>query len=125
MKIRTATETDFDSILTLINTAFQVERFFKNQDRLTAADLTSYFASGIFLVGEVGGQIAGCIYVKRNGGTRAISVCCQPIRPIKKQGVGRRLVAAAEEFARETGAHFMDLRIIHLRTGDRPSSAQS
>ena len=49
MKIRTATEADFDSILNLINTAFQVERFFKNQDRLTAGDLPSYFASGIFL----------------------------------------------------------------------------
>ena len=115
MKIRTATETDFDSILNLVNTAFQVERFFKNQDRLTAADLTSYFASGIFLVGEVDGQIAGCIYVKRNAERAYFGLLSvDPSR--QKTGVGRRLVAAAEEFARETGAQFMDLRIIHLRT---------
>jgi GNAT superfamily N-acetyltransferase len=31
-------------------------------------------------------------------------------------GLGRRLVASAEEFARETGAHFMDIRVINLRT---------
>ena len=115
MKIRTATETDFDSILNLVNTAFQVESFFKNQDRLSAPDLTSFFASGIFLVGEVDGQIAGCIYVKCNAERAYFGLLSvDPSR--QKTGVGRRLVAAAEEFARETGAHFMDIRIIHLRT---------
>lgn len=115
MKVRTATESDFDSILSLINAAFQVERFFKNQDRLTAADLESYFKSGTFLVGEDEADIVGCVYVELHGKRAYFGLLSiDPSR--QKTGLGRRLVAAAEEFARETGAHFMDLRVINLRT---------
>jgi hypothetical protein len=39
MNIRMATEADFDSLLRLINTAFDVERFFKEEDRLDATKL--------------------------------------------------------------------------------------
>ncbi len=115
MDVRTATEADLDSILSLINAAFQVERFFKNQDRLTAEDLQAHFETGTFLLSEVAGPITGCIYVKRNGDRAYFGLLSvDPSR--QKAGIGRRLVAAAEEFARETGAHYMDLRIIHLRT---------
>ena len=115
MKVRTATESDFHSILNLINAAFQVERFFKNQDRLSAPDLESYFQSGTFLVGEDKGKIVGCVYVELKGKRAYFGLLSiDPSR--QKTGLGRRLVSAAEEFARETGAHFMDLRIIHLRT---------
>ena len=114
MKIRTATEADFNSILHLVNTAFQVERFFKNQDRLTPGDLSSYLGSGTFLVTEDEEQVTGCIYVKRDRERAYFGLLSvDPSR--QKTGLGRRLVAAAEEFARETGAHFMDLRIINLR----------
>jgi N-acetylglutamate synthase-like GNAT family acetyltransferase len=114
MNIRTATETDFNPILKLVNTAFQAEAFFKNQDRLTAVDLESYFKSGIFLVAEDEGRIVACIYVKHEG-TRGYFglLSVDPAR--QKSGLGRRLVAAAEEFAREMGARCMDLRFIHLR----------
>jgi N-acetylglutamate synthase-like GNAT family acetyltransferase len=115
MNVRTATEADLGPILSLINAAFQVERFFKNQDRLTAEDLESHFKTGTFLLSEDAGKITGCIYVKRNA-ERAYFGLLSVDSSRQKTGIGRRLVAAAEEFARETGAHFMDLRIIHLRT---------
>lgn len=115
MKIRTATEHDFGSILHLVNTAFQVERFFKNQDRLSEADLENDMKTGTFLLSEEGPHITGCIYVKRNG-ERAYFGLLSVDPQYQKKGIGRRLVAAAEEFARETGARCMDLRIIHLRT---------
>ena len=114
MEIRTATEADLDSILNLVNSAFQVERFFKNQDRLTAEDLQSHFNSGTFLLTEDAAAITGCIYVSHHGDRAYFGLLAiDPSR--QKTGIGRRLVAAAEEFARETGARFMDLRIIHLR----------
>jgi N-acetylglutamate synthase-like GNAT family acetyltransferase len=114
MDIRTATEADLDSILNLVNSAYQVERFFKNQDRLTAEDLKSHFKSGTLLITEDAGTITGCIYVTRNGDRAYFGLLAiDPSR--QKTGIGRRLVAAAEEFARETGARFMDLRIINLR----------
>ena len=114
MEVRTATEHDFNAILNLINKAFQVERFFKNQDRLSAADLEAHFKTGTFLVTEDDGRIIGCVYVRR--GEEHAYLGLLSIDPSRqKTGLGRRLIAAAEEFARETGARFMDLRFIHLR----------
>lgn len=114
MTIRAATEADLDPILTLINTAFEVENFFKNQPRLDAEDLARHFKDGTFLLAEKEGRIAGCVFVKRNGNRAYFGLLSvDPAR--QKSGVGRRLVAAAEEFARETGARFMDLKLIHLR----------
>lgn len=114
MEIRTATEQDFNSILRLVNTAFKVEMFFKSEDRLTASDLASHFKTGTFLVSEYGPQMTGCIYVQRIADRAYFGLLSiDPSR--QKTGIGRRLVAAAEEFARELGARFMDIRIIHLR----------
>lgn len=115
MDIRTATQVDLPAILKLVNSAFEVERFFKNQDRLNAAELEEYFRSGVFLLTEDTGTVTGCIYVTRSGDRAYFGLLAiDPGR--QKTGIGRRLVAAAEEFARETGARFMDLRIINLRT---------
>ena len=114
MDIRTATQADLPSILKLVNTAFQVERFFKKQDRLDAEDLEKHFTSGTFLLTEDAGTITGCIYVTRHGDRAYFGLLA--IAPShQKMGIGSRLVAAAEEFARETGARFMDIRIINLR----------
>lgn len=115
MDIRTATQADLQAILALVNSAFAVERFFKNQDRLDAQDLEAHFQSGTFLVSEHDGAMTGCIYVTHHGNRAYFGLLAiDPAR--QRSGIGRRLVAAAEEFARETGAQFMDLRIIHLRT---------
>ena len=115
MNIRTATEADLDPILTLVNAAYQVERFFKNQDRLSPADLARHFKEGTFLLAEEDGRIAGCVYVHRHE-DRAYFGLLSIDPSQQKKGIGRRLVAAAEEFAHETGARFMDLKLIHLRT---------
>ena len=59
MDIRLATETDFDAVMTLINTAFEVERFFKAEDRVNTATLQEYFDKGVFLVSEEQGPPSG------------------------------------------------------------------
>jgi ribosomal protein S18 acetylase RimI-like enzyme len=115
MNVRNATEADSDSILKLVNSAFQVESFFKNRDRLDADDLARHFQQGRFLLAEEDGHLAGCIYVTRHD-DRAYFGLLSVDPSHQKNGVGRRLVSAAEEFARETGARFMDLKLIHLRT---------
>ena len=115
MDIRTATEADLNSILNLVNSAFQVERFFKNRERLDSEDLARHFKDGAFLLAEEEGHLAGCIYVTRHG-DRAYFGLLSVDPSHQKNGIGRRLISAAEEFARETGARFMDLKLIHLRT---------
>jgi ribosomal protein S18 acetylase RimI-like enzyme len=114
MNIRMATEADFDQLLHLINTAFDVERFFKDEDRLYSAKLQSYFKKGSFLVMEEQGRLIASVYVEREADRAYLGLLS--VDPAEqKRGLGRRLTAAAEEFARETGARFMDLTVVNLR----------
>jgi predicted N-acetyltransferase YhbS len=115
MNVRVATEQDFDAVLHLVNTAFQIESFFLNADRLTAAEFDKYVHSGTFLIAEDGGQLTGAVYV-RLGEQRAYFGLLSVAPSRQKTGIGRRLIAAAEEFARELGAHFMDITVVNLRT---------
>src|SRR5271170_1752607 len=115
MSTRMATESDFYPLLRLVNSAFEVERFFKNEDRLNVAKLQEHLRKGAFLVIEEDGQLAACVYVERHGDRAYLGLLSvDPAR--QKNGLGRRLTAAAEEFARETGAYFMDLTVVNLRT---------
>jgi|SRR5580658_5504089 predicted N-acetyltransferase YhbS len=124
MNIRLATEADFDKVMRLINAAFDVERFFKNEDRVNAATLQEYFRKGIFLVTDKDAedaQLTGCIFVeirpaKGDHPARAYFGLLSVDPSLQKSGIGRRLVSAAEEFARESGAHFMDITVVNLRT---------
>jgi len=114
MNIRMATEADFAPLLRLINAAFDVERFFKDEDRLDTAELQSYFSKGNFLVMEENGELAAAVYVERKSDRAYLGLLSvDPAR--QKRGLGRRLTAAAEEFAREMGARFMDLTVVNLR----------
>jgi ribosomal protein S18 acetylase RimI-like enzyme len=115
MNIRMATEADFDPLLALTNTAFEVERFFKIEDRLNPSMLRSYFDKGNFLVLEEGGRLVASVYVERKGDRAYLGLLA--VDPSQqKRGLGRRLTAAAEEFAREMGARFMDLTVVNVRT---------
>lgn len=115
MNIRMATEADLEALLELINAAFVVERFFKNEDRLDASTLRGYFDQGNFLVLEENSRLVAAVYVERKADRAYLGLLS--VEPSQqKRGLGRRLTAAAEEFAREMGAHFMDLTVVNLRT---------
>ena len=115
MDLRTATEADFEALLRLTNRAFEVERFFKAEDRLDVASLRSYFEKGNFLVLEEDRHLVASVYVERNGDRAYLGLLAvDPAQ--RKRGLGSRLTAAAEEFARELGARFMDLTVVNLRT---------
>jgi ribosomal protein S18 acetylase RimI-like enzyme len=115
MNIRMATEADLDALLRLTNIAFEVERFFKNEDRLDASTLRSYFDKGNFLVLEEDGRLIASVYVQRKG-DRAYLGLLSVDPSQQRRGLGRRITAAAEEFAREMGARFMDITVVNLRT---------
>jgi GNAT superfamily N-acetyltransferase len=123
MDLRIATETDFEALMRLINKAFQIESFFKLKDRVNAEILQEYFRKGSFLIyeengeenGEESGQFLACVFVELKGNSAYLGLLSVDPKQQKK-GLGRRLVAAAEEFARESGAHFMELTIVNLRT---------
>ena len=121
MDFRFATEADTDALVSLINAAFSVEKFFKVGERTDAADVAAHLRSGRFLLLEDGVGIAGSVYIevrpagadgRVHGYFGMLSV--DPAR--QRGGIGRRLIAASEEFCREQGCQVMDISIVDLRT---------
>ena len=121
MDFRFATEADTEALVSLINTAFQVEKFFKIGERTDSTDVAAHLETGRFLLLEDETGIAGAVYLEvrqadvgdaLRGYFGMLSV--DPAR--QRAGVGRRLIAAAEEFCREQGCRFMDISIVNLRT---------
>lgn len=115
MDIRFAEESDLDTIMDLVNRAFRPETFFIRGDRLNHERLHEYYEKGRFLVAEENGTLAACVYVELHHDHSYLGLLS--VEPsLQKSGLGRRLNAAAEEFAREMGSHRMELTVVNLRT---------
>jgi GNAT superfamily N-acetyltransferase len=113
--MRFAEESDLPALMALINEAFKVEAFFIVRDRLTPEETLAYFRKGRFLLSEEDGALRGVVYVEMRGDRSYLGLLS--VDPsLQKSGLGRRLMAAAEEFAREMGSHHMDLTVVNLRT---------
>jgi ribosomal protein S18 acetylase RimI-like enzyme len=98
----------------LVNNAFQLERFFLIGDRLDPERTRPQFEKGRFLLLEDAG-LAACVYVELRGPRAYLGLLS--IDPARRhRGLARHLVSAAEQFARENGARFMDLTVVNLRT---------
>ncbi|HXM24129.1 MAG TPA: GNAT family N-acetyltransferase [Terriglobales bacterium] len=114
MKTRTAEPEDAEDIARLVNAAFRPERFFTDGDRTNPEKVRALLQKGKVLLVEQAGALAGCVYVELRGqhgyfGLLAVDPALQ------RSGLGSRMVAAAEEYCRSAGCHFMDLTIVNLR----------
>jgi predicted N-acetyltransferase YhbS len=112
--IRTASEGDAEALTRLINAAFVVERVVFDGDRVDVNEVRAYMRKGTFLLAEGSGQVIACVYVEvreQRGYLGLLSV--DPAR--QGLGLGRQLMAVAEDFAREAGARALDLRVISAR----------
>jgi len=114
MELRFADAADLPAITQLINQAFSVELFFKAGDRITLDEVQRLFENGRFMLLEENGRIEGSAYVELRGKRAYLGLLStNPAR--QRSGIGSRLTTAAEEFARESGCRFMDLRVVNLR----------
>src|SRR5690242_5929303 len=112
--MRMASLADVTAITRLINTAFQVERFFLDRDRLNADEVTTRMEQGHFILFESDVKLRGCVYVEPRGDRAYIGLLS--VDPShQRSGLGRRLMAAAESYCRESGCRFADLLIVNLR----------
>jgi len=96
--------------------AFRIaESFFIAGDRTNSEEVRAMLDTGVFLLAEDASGLLGCVHVEIRGvrgyfGLLAVEPSAQ------HNGLGRTLVAAAEDYARQAGCPFMDLRIMNLRT---------
>lgn len=116
MTLRQATAADTPDILRLINGAFAVERFFIDGDRIDAAGVERCFERGLFLMlDEPGPHPVGCVHLELQG-DRGYFGLLSVAPGYQHAGIGRRLVAAAEDHCRAAGCSTMDIKVVNLRT---------
>jgi GNAT superfamily N-acetyltransferase len=114
IRVRIAQSADIEAIAKLINAAFVVERVAFEGDRTDVSGVRELMKKGAFLLAEDVAALAGCVYVEASGERSYLGLLS--VAPARQgAGLGRQLVAAAEEHARNTGCHAMDLRIISPR----------
>jgi len=112
--IRAAVGGDVPGLVRLINVAFIVEQFVFDGDRINAEETQAFLESGRFLLAEDGAGLAGCVYleIRKDRGYLGL-LAVDPSR--QGAGLGRKLVAAAEDYFRAEGCWAVDLRVISQR----------
>ena len=115
--IRVATSADREGIRQLVNAAFDVERFLKKGggDRLQGdGEFEELWERGTFLVKEEDEALTGCVYLELRGERAYLGLLS--IAPARQgAGPGKQLNHAAEQYAREQGCRWMDLRVVSPR----------
>jgi GNAT superfamily N-acetyltransferase len=114
--IRQAASDDVETVARLINTAFEVERFFKKGDRTSPDDVRALLASGVMLLAEDDERgPAGSVYAEIRGDRVYIGmVSVDPTH--QGRGLGRTLMTAAEDYGRARGCVVADITVVNLRT---------
>lgn len=102
-------------IARIVNQAYRVEDFFKVGDRTDASEIAGLLQKDLFLVAEEqAGGVAGCVYVAIKEG-RGYFGMLSVVPAHQGNGLGRRLVDAAELYCAERGCAEMDLWVVNLR----------
>jgi len=112
--VRNGQSADAESIAQLINAAFVVEGIAFDGDRTDTQSVSALMNKGTFLLADGANGLSGCVYVEIVGQRSYLGLLS--VAPARQgAGLGRQLVAAAEEFSRSAACHTMDLRIISPR----------
>lgn len=128
VRVRLAKPDDAEMITTVINCAFRpAEDFFVEGDRVDLSSVLNFLNSGKFLLAESEGTLLGCVYVEPHHlETNRPSTQSQEraylgllsVDPGHQQsGMGTLLMEAAEDYCRELGIGFMDIKVVSLREG--------
>jgi GNAT superfamily N-acetyltransferase len=113
-RIRQANENDVEALVRLINVAFVVEQIALEGDRVDAEKLAAYLDRGRFLLLEDASSLLGCVYAERRSDRGYVGLLS--VEPtLQMRGLGRRLMAAAEQHLLDAGCVGVDLRIISAR----------
>jgi ribosomal protein S18 acetylase RimI-like enzyme len=99
-----------------VNAAYRVEDFFKTGDRTNVREIADFLLAETFLLAwDEDDEIAGCVRVSIHG-DRGHFGMLSVLPTAQGRGLGRALIEAAEEFARQRGCTTMDLEVASPRT---------
>lgn len=113
--IRAAGTDDAEVLARLVNTAYEVEQFFVDGDRTNAEDIRAEMTHGTFLVAaSPDGHLDGCVYVSARDATGYFGMLA--VAPdAQRRGLGRRLIAAAEDWLRAAPRDVVHILVVNLR----------
>ena len=115
LSTRAATVEDVPRIVTLLNAAFAMERAFIDRDRTSIEEITRYMGTGSFFVVDGDDGLRACMYLERRGDRMYLGMLA--VNPAQqKRGLGRLMMAAAEQRAAAGGCRAIDIRIVDRRT---------
>jgi ribosomal protein S18 acetylase RimI-like enzyme len=114
LHIREATASDIAQMVPIVNAAFAVEKFIDGT-RTDEEHMSEMMRKGTFLIAEDGaGKIAASVYTELRGDRAYFGMLA--VDPSRQgSGLGRKMIAAAEEFTRSYGAKHMDITVLSLR----------
>jgi len=116
---RAATRDDIPALARVINAAYVVESHFIRGTRTTEQELHDKLdtpgAAFLVLDGRQPGTLAGAVYVALRGPRGYFGLLS--VDPIHQgEGLGRRLVEAAEAHCRAAGCEVLEIDVVNLRT---------
>jgi ribosomal protein S18 acetylase RimI-like enzyme len=119
MIARRATPADVAELVRVINHAYEVEADMFIDKRTNEADVNERLArpNATFLVidGGTPGRLAAGVYVEHEGDRGYFGMLA--VDPAHQgQGLGRKLVKAAEVYCADLGCRALDIEVVHLRT---------
>ena len=117
MTARLAIEADILPLTVLINRAYlAAEGHFIDGVRIAPPEVRERMASGVFLISDdAGGDPAACVYLRVEGPRAYLGLLAVDPR-LQKQGLGGRLLDAAEDYCRTQACTVVDIDVVSLRT---------
>lgn len=117
LPIGVATVDQADAVATLVTLAYRVEDFLVDGDRTNPDDVREKMTHGAFLtIADKAEMLVGAVYVEIRGGGKRGYFGMLSVHPAHQgQGLARRLVVGAEEYARRAGCTHMDLHVLSPR----------
>jgi len=115
LRVRLAADADRALLIPLINAAFSIETFLEGT-RTDEESLAAMMREGELLAAEESdGRLVGCVYTEIRGERGYMGMLAvDPAR--QREGLGARIMAAAEEHLRRRGCVAVDILVLNLRT---------
>jgi sugar-phosphatase len=112
--LRKASVADCGAMVPLINAAFSIEKFIEGE-RTSEDQLKQMMQKGEFLLGyDAAGRLVASVYVEVHGSRGYFGMLS--VDPKQQgNGVGRKMIEAAENHCRARGCKVMDLNVLSLR----------